>query len=172
MWNGIILERFKHILMTQKFHLTYLLEKNRCVYISVHSALFVIAKNCRLLKYPSTGSWGKLLWLTMGYSQKGFTGGSVVKNSPACAGDTGLTPQVRKIPWRRAWQPTPVLLPGEFHRQRAWQAIVHGVSQGQTWLKRLSSSSIKYTNQGSSLITDGTFNKSFSMNRKTFKFES
>ena len=24
---------------------------------------------------------------------------------------------VRKIPWRRKWRPTPVFLPGEFHRQ-------------------------------------------------------
>ena len=24
-----------------------------------------------------------------------------------------------KIPWRRAWQPTPVLLPGESHGQRS-----------------------------------------------------
>ena len=24
-----------------------------------------------------------------------------------------------KIPWRRAWQPSPVLLPGKFHRQRS-----------------------------------------------------
>ena len=28
-------------------------------------------------------------------------------------------PWVGKIPWRRAWQPTPVLLPGEFHGQRS-----------------------------------------------------
>ena len=27
-------------------------------------------------------------------------------------------PWVRKIPWRRAWQPTPVSLPGEFHGRR------------------------------------------------------
>ena len=27
-------------------------------------------------------------------------------------------PQVGKISWRRVWQPTPVFLPGEFHRQR------------------------------------------------------
>ena len=26
---------------------------------------------------------------------------------------------VRKIPWRRAWQPTPVFLPGESHAQRS-----------------------------------------------------
>ena len=29
-----------------------------------------------------------------------------------------LNPWVGKIPWRRAWQPTPVLLPGESHGQR------------------------------------------------------
>ena len=26
---------------------------------------------------------------------------------------------VRKIPWRRTWQPTPVFLPGKFHGQRS-----------------------------------------------------
>ena len=29
-----------------------------------------------------------------------------------------VDPWVRKIPWRREWQPTPVFLPGEFHGQR------------------------------------------------------
>ena len=28
-------------------------------------------------------------------------------------------PWVRKIPWRRKWQPTPVLLPGKSHGQRS-----------------------------------------------------
>ena len=32
---------------------------------------------------------------------------------------TGLDPWVGKIPWRRAWQPTPVFLPGESHGQRS-----------------------------------------------------
>ena len=31
----------------------------------------------------------------------------------------GFDPWVRKIPWRRKWQPTPVLLPGKFHGQRS-----------------------------------------------------
>ena len=31
----------------------------------------------------------------------------------------GFDPEVGKIPWRRAWQPTPVFLPGEFHGQRS-----------------------------------------------------
>ena len=30
----------------------------------------------------------------------------------------GFDPWVRKIPWRRAWQPTPVFLSGETHGQR------------------------------------------------------
>ena len=30
-----------------------------------------------------------------------------------------FNPWVGKIPWRRKWQPTPIILPGEFHRQRS-----------------------------------------------------
>ena len=44
----------------------------------------------------------------------------LVKNLPAIEGDVqcGFDPWVGKIPWR-AWQPTPVFLPGEFHGQRS-----------------------------------------------------
>ena len=31
---------------------------------------------------------------------------------------SGFDPWVRKILWRRAWQPTPVFLPGESYGQR------------------------------------------------------
>ena len=31
-------------------------------------------------------------------------------------------PWVRKIPWRRKWEPTPVFLPGKFHRQKSLAA--------------------------------------------------
>ena len=45
----------------------------------------------------------------------------VIKNLPANAGDTGdwFDLKVSKIPWRRAWQSTPVFLPGESHGQRS-----------------------------------------------------
>ena len=45
----------------------------------------------------------------------------VGKNLPANAGDIRrrFDPWVGKIPWRRAWQPTPVFLPGESHGQRS-----------------------------------------------------
>ena len=45
-----------------------------------------------------------------------------------------LDPWVRKIPWRKRWQPTPVFLPGKSHGQRSLVATVHRVSQGKTWL--------------------------------------
>ena len=32
----------------------------------------------------------------------------------------GFDPWVRKISWRRKWQPTPLFWLGEFHRQRRW----------------------------------------------------
>ena len=44
----------------------------------------------------------------------GFPGGSDGKDSPAIQ-----DPWVPEIPWRRKWQPTPVILPGEFHEQRS-----------------------------------------------------
>ena len=45
----------------------------------------------------------------------------LVKNLPAKAEDIrghGLDLWVRKIPWKREWQPTPIIFPGESHGQR------------------------------------------------------
>ena len=49
----------------------------------------------------------------------GVPGGSVVKNLPANAGDSGVRPWVGKIPWRRKWQATPVFLLEKSHGQRS-----------------------------------------------------
>ena len=52
----------------------------------------------------------------------GFPGGASGKE-PACPcrrpRRRGFNPWVGKIPWRRAWTPTPVFLPGESHGQRS-----------------------------------------------------
>ena len=42
----------------------------------------------------------------------------MVKNLPAMQ-ETRFDPWVRKTPWRRKGQPTPVFLPGKFHEQRS-----------------------------------------------------
>ena len=45
--------------------------------------------------------------------------GSDGKESTCNAGELCSIPRVRKILWRREWQPNPVFLPGEFHGQRS-----------------------------------------------------
>ena len=55
-------------------------------------------------------------------NSQGFPGGVHGKES-ACQCTRHkkhrFDPWVGKIPWRRAWQPTPVFLPEEFHGQRS-----------------------------------------------------
>ena len=43
----------------------------------------------------------------------------MVKNPPTNAGDTEFDPWLKKIPWKREWQRTPVLSPGKSHGQRS-----------------------------------------------------
>ena len=71
-------------------------------------------------------------------SSRGFPGGTSGKE-PTCQCRRqkrhGFSPWVWKIPWRRAWQPTPVFLPREFHNQRSLAALLRGVTQSWTQLK-------------------------------------
>ena len=43
-------------------------------------------------------------------------------------------PWVRKTPWRRKWQPTPVLLPGESHGQRSLVGYSPWVEKRHDWV--------------------------------------
>ena len=55
------------------------------------------------------------------YCSPGFPGSTSGKE-PICrrrCKRLAFHPWVGKIPWRRTWQPNPVFLPGEFHRQRS-----------------------------------------------------
>ena len=49
----------------------------------------------------------------------GFPGVSDGKEFTCNGGDLGSTPGLGRFPRRRAWQPTPVYLPGESHGQRS-----------------------------------------------------
>ena len=52
---------------------------------------------------------------------EGFPGGLVVKNTPAVEDmqEMQVRSLGREFPWKRAWQPTSVFLPGESHGQRS-----------------------------------------------------
>ena len=64
----------------------------------------------------------------------------VVKKPAANAGDLscGFDPWVGKVPWRRAWQSTPVFLPGKPHGERSLTGYkVHRVATNRSLLKLL-----------------------------------
>ena len=71
----------------------------------------------------------------------GFPGGASGK-APACQcrrhKRCEFNPWVKKILWRRGWQPTAVFSPGESHEKRSLRATVHRVAENQTRLKWLS----------------------------------
>ena len=74
-------------------------------------------------------SYGLNLW-------EGFPQGASGKE-PACQcrihGRWGFNLWIERIPWRRAWQPTPVFLPGESHGQRSLEAYIGSQTAGHNW---------------------------------------
>ena len=56
-----------------------------------------------------------------------------------------FNPWVRKIPWKRKWQPTPVFLPGKSHGRGAWWATAHGVTKSKTQLSKRACHTYIYT---------------------------
>ena len=55
----------------------------------------------------------------------------MVKIPPVSAGDMKdeFDPWIRKRPWRREWQLTPIFLPGEPTDRGAWWATVQGLAR-------------------------------------------
>ena len=81
-----------------------------------------ISKYQYKLAYPASAFF-KVIFTTVHFV-KGFPGGTSAKEHTCqcsrykrCSFDSW----VRKIPWRRIWQPTPVLLPGE---SCAWRSLM------------------------------------------------
>ena len=56
-----------------------------------------------------------------GHRKEGASQVALVGKEPTCRWRRlkRFDPWVRKISWKRAWQPTPVFLPGESHGQRS-----------------------------------------------------
>ena len=92
---------------------------------------------CNAVDPGSIPGWGSSPGKGIGYPLQYCWASLVaqlVKNSPAKR-EPGFDPWVGKIPWRRAWQPTPVFLPGESLGQRGLVDTVHRVSQSRSQLK-------------------------------------
>ena len=88
-----------------------------------------------LQSFPASGSFLK--------SQFFASGGSVLKfhlQYRTCR-RLGFDPWVRKISWRRKWQPTPVFLPGKSHGRRSlvgyspWGHKESDIAEWLNWTK-------------------------------------
>ena len=75
----------------------------------------------------------------------------MVKNLPAIW-EMQVQSWVRMIPWRRAWQPTPVLLPGEFHEQRSLVGYSPGGHKESDTTERLSLSGRRWESSDRKLV--------------------
>ena len=74
--------------------------------------------------------WPQANWGHLNRDQPrfGLPGSFSGKESACQCKRPGFDPWVRKIPWRRKWQPTPVLLPGKSRGQRS---LVDYISWGR-----------------------------------------
>ena len=78
-----------------------------------HASIHGVTKS-----WTRLSDWTELNWCLL----RGFLGGASGKEpSYQCrrCKRHGFEPWVKKTPWRRAWQPTPVFLPGESHGRRS-----------------------------------------------------
>ena len=64
---------------------------------------------------------------------------------------------VKKIPWRWAWQPTLVFLPGDPKDRGAWWTIVHRVTKSRTQLKQLCMHATAIVSASQSVYANGTY---------------
>ena len=67
------------------------------------------------------------IWLTV---ERASLVAQMVENLPATQ-DTWIPPLGQEDSWKREWQPTQVLLPGESMDRGAWGATVHKVLKSQ-----------------------------------------
>ena len=82
--------------------------------------------------HPASSQWTQILQF---YQPPGsFPSGSVVKNPPVNAGDTGLIPGSGRSPGEGNGRPLQYSCPENSMYRGAWQVTVHGVAKSQTQL--------------------------------------
>ena len=74
------------------------------------------------------------LFLNSSYMNRASLVAQTIKNLHAVQETQVWSLGFRKIPWRKYWHPTPVILPEESHRQRSLAGTVHGVTKSRTQL--------------------------------------
>ena len=85
---------------------------------------------------PLPRDWALVSCSWQEYSSQLSHLGNLVVKDPTCQSRRHkrreFDPWVGKNPWRRAWQPTPVFLPGKFHGRGAWRTTDRGAAESCT----------------------------------------
>ena len=81
--------------------------------------LTLVIRSSFKLTHESLWHASYFVFTSLTFGSQGFPGSSDGKSVCQQCGRPGFDPWVRKIPWRRQWQPTPVFLPGKFHGRRS-----------------------------------------------------
>ena len=92
--------------------------------------------NLKLTKFLGINSiyfWYQCYTISTCVAKLGLPGSSDSKEYACNAGDLGLIPGLGRFPWQKAWQPTPVFLPGE----SPWTEV-------SGWLKSMGSQRVGY----------------------------
>ena len=108
-------KKIKWLSLRSELGLFYFLNPHQTMFFSAgHSSTF-----CTQFfpKFSASSHDTVLFWILIQVSLCGFPVGQMAKNLPAMQ-ETWVQSLGQEDPWRRAWQPTPVLLPGEFYGQR------------------------------------------------------
>ena len=68
---------------------------------------------------------------------RAFLVAQVIKSLLAIMWESQFDPWIRKTPWRRKWQPTPIFLPGKSHREESGGLQFMGSqSAGHDWVTK------------------------------------
>ena len=89
------------------------------------------------------------------YNNHGFPGGSDDKQSACKARDLSSIPGSGRLPWRREWLSTPVILPGKSHGQRSlagYSSYGHKKSDMTTNTRSITVTAIKFFIPASSTL--------------------
>ena len=106
------------------------------LYMTEHACTY----SCASSVCNGSGFWSALILLPRTRSDHWlrawihFTGGSVVKNLPASAGDVGLIPGSGRFPGEGNGNPLQYSCLENAMNRGAWQAVVHGVAKSRTQL--------------------------------------
>ena len=101
------------------FLILWIITQYDFIYFADQIILTLVIRSSFKLTHESLWHASYFVFTSLTSGSQGFPGGSDGKSICQQCRRPGFDHWVRKIPWRRKWQPTAVFLPGKFHGRRS-----------------------------------------------------